>query len=344
MLALEAVASPQTFSRHSEQLRWHTRRKLRARMRLELLLGGKKQQVEVVADHASIGGTEQDTVRVPGAPAKLVELRREGASWLLRTRVQGRINGVPFAALVPRVWVPGETLSMGPGLSILHVSETAAAVPGTAAVAKEMLGTFEAPAMSPLPVLICLTGTESGRRFQLTAANAVVGRAEDAPIRLRDASVSRRHAKLEQVQDRLWIEDLDSPNGVFVNGRRITRRALLPDGAVIEIGQTLLRLQLPEVAPPPAEKILSAEPMPIPMAAEPEAKLQLVRPAPECEEAPVAHEPKSPSRNQVLRLSVIAARLRLPQVPTLSTMEWAIVAGGAAMMVLGALVSWTFLS
>lgn len=324
-------------------------------MRLEILTGGQKQQHDVNARKASLGGGEDDTVRIPGAPPKLIELRIEGATVHVRTRSQARMDNVPFPALVPRIWMPGETLSVGT-VSVLFVPEEGVAIPGTAAVAKELLGGNEVPAAPSLPVFICLTGIESGRRYPITDRAGILGRAEDAVVRLRDASVSRRHAKVEEVDGRYWLEDLDSPNGVFVNGRRVSRRALLPDGAVIELGQTLLRFQVPQGSAPriPTPVMLpkapGARPPPppidpqpeLPAAAESAPKLKL---APPPSEPVVESNEPAPSASQVqrIRISEIAKRLPKPQLPQLSSLEWAAVSGGAGMAIVGALVAWALL-
>ena len=51
----------------------------------------------------------------------------------------------------------------------------------------------------------------------------VLGRAADCDYRLRDETVSRRHAEVRP-EDGVWvIRDLDSTNGVYVNGRRVWR-------------------------------------------------------------------------------------------------------------------------
>jgi eukaryotic-like serine/threonine-protein kinase len=51
-----------------------------------------------------------------------------------------------------------------------------------------------------------------------------VGRGEDCQIRLPNRSVSRRHCQLAIAFPNIWVEDLGSRNGTFVNGRRIGER------------------------------------------------------------------------------------------------------------------------
>ena len=64
---------------------------------------------------------------------------------------------------------------------------------------------------------------------------AIIGRAEDADINILEGSLSRRHCCLERRKGVVYLEDLQSSNGTFVNGRRIQRRQL-HDGDRIRFG------------------------------------------------------------------------------------------------------------
>ncbi len=77
----------------------------------------------------------------------------------------------------------------------------------------------------------------------------IIGREpEGAPsLPLRQAQVSRRHASIEPSETGFRIQDLDSRNGTFVNGRAITS-AELTDGDVIRVGSTLLLFQYLDAA------------------------------------------------------------------------------------------------
>jgi hypothetical protein len=65
----------------------------------------------------------------------------------------------------------------------------------------------------------------------------VLGRSRDCDIQLSDPNVSRRHAELRQEGASYWIVDLDSTNGIEVNGRRL-KRAKLEDGDRVTLGST----------------------------------------------------------------------------------------------------------
>ena len=83
---------------------------------------------------------------------------------------------------------------------------------------------------------------EEGRVVQLTPDEEVsIGRSRTNSVALLlDESVSRRHARILCVEGQYVIEDLESRNGTFVNGRQV-RRQRLRVGDLIEIGYTKLR-------------------------------------------------------------------------------------------------------
>lgn len=82
--------------------------------------------------------------------------------------------------------------------------------------------------------------------LRLLPATLTLGRERGCDIRLDDPSVSRQHARLRVTVDAVWLEDLGSRNGVFVNGSRLTPagRRLLP-GDAFYIGAHRFNLQDP---------------------------------------------------------------------------------------------------
>lgn len=68
--------------------------------------------------------------------------------------------------------------------------------------------------------------SELTERVPLDALPLVVGRSPEADLYLSDRTVSRRHARLEQRQGRVWVVDLGSLHGTFVNGVPVRERAL----------------------------------------------------------------------------------------------------------------------
>ena len=78
-----------------------------------------------------------------------------------------------------------------------------------------------------------------GRRRELTQRRVVIGRSKDTDIQVPDPNASRRHAEIRQEGATYWIVDLDSTNGLEVNGRRL-KRAKLSSGDTITIGSSAI--------------------------------------------------------------------------------------------------------
>ena len=76
-------------------------------------------------------------------------------------------------------------------------------------------------ALTPMNVEVEVLERGERRREALTTPFEV-GRAREAELFLRDAEVSRRHARFESQNNVLYVEDLKSSNGTFLNGRRVT--------------------------------------------------------------------------------------------------------------------------
>jgi diguanylate cyclase (GGDEF)-like protein len=86
--------------------------------------------------------------------------------------------------------------------------------------------------------LMVITGGNVGSMFKLPTQDATIGRSQQAEVRLFDDGVSRNHARVRIEGDDLWVEDLASRNGTFVNGVRTTASTRLADGDKIQIGRT----------------------------------------------------------------------------------------------------------
>lgn len=76
-----------------------------------------------------------------------------------------------------------------------------------------------------------------GQNRELDRKRVVIGRSRDCDIQLEDANVSRRHAEVRQEGPSFWLVDLDSTNGIEINGRKL-KRAKLEDGDRLVLGST----------------------------------------------------------------------------------------------------------
>ena len=93
------------------------------------------------------------------------------------------------------------------------------------------------------PILTVLSGPQIGLARVVEAAEIVLGRGQGADLLLADPGLSRRHCRIIREQDQLFIEDLESANGTFVDGELVQGRRQIDDGARIHIGRhTVLSL------------------------------------------------------------------------------------------------------
>ena len=105
------------------------------------------------------------------------------------------------------------------------------------------LGRGPALPLSDVPALLGLQGLAAGSTFALTDGDVTVGRDGDNEIVLAENTVSRRHARLlRDSHGQFTLSDLDSANGVYINGTRI-QRAILSAGDEIKIGDNYFRFQ-----------------------------------------------------------------------------------------------------
>ena len=79
-------------------------------------------------------------------------------------------------------------------------------------------------------------GGRSGESFTIEGDRISIGRSPDAEVFLDDVTVSRNHALIVRRKDGLYIDDLGSLNGTYVNRRRIESHKL-DDGDEIQIGK-----------------------------------------------------------------------------------------------------------
>jgi pSer/pThr/pTyr-binding forkhead associated (FHA) protein len=69
-----------------------------------------------------------------------------------------------------------------------------------------------------------------------------IGRHWDVEVRVVDRWVSRFHCEVDQFDGSLWVRDLDSTHGTFVNGFQITQAPLAP-GDRLTVGMTSFRVE-----------------------------------------------------------------------------------------------------
>jgi len=133
---------------------------------------------------------------------------------------------------------------------IILVVRTATKDIGSAPQESIVLGAAEAAALraelgARAARFLVITSPELRQGSTLeVAVPTVVGRDSGCAIRLsRDEFASARHARLEPRLDGVWVEDLGSTNGTYVNSAKVETARLLRAGDVVRIGETELELK-----------------------------------------------------------------------------------------------------
>ena len=92
------------------------------------------------------------------------------------------------------------------------------------------------------PLEILVERDQLQRILRLEEQTILVGRGLSCSIRLEDPMASREHCRLERHEDEVQLVDLNSSNGTWMAGEKVSRRCLLP-GDEFRIGSTRIRLQ-----------------------------------------------------------------------------------------------------
>ena len=177
------------------------------------------------------------------------ELQAAGGRVQLRVPkgVPVRVNDRPVDGLI--ALRPDDVLELGG----VRARLVAADLPADAG--NDDLGATVVRPVVPRFALRGLAGELFGRSVPLQGS-LVVGRADEAGLRIPSANVSRQHARLTPAGDEVLVEDLGSANGTWLNGQRITR-ANARHGD--ELRFDTQRFQLLEPGrPPPAKQVVAA--------------------------------------------------------------------------------------
>jgi pSer/pThr/pTyr-binding forkhead associated (FHA) protein len=102
----------------------------------------------------------------------------------------------------------------------------------------------DGPAPSGRLVVVESPAVEAGASYDAGAVPVTLGRSTENTVSLAgDEFASSRHARVESQRDGVWLFDVGSTNGTYVNGRRIDGRVRLHPGDVVKVGGTELRYE-----------------------------------------------------------------------------------------------------
>jgi len=121
--------------------------------------------------------------------------------------------------------------------------------PGEGVVATGAVGT-DAPVPGPmrarrgtsaLRLRIVEPARDRGRAFEVVQ-EVTVGRASGCGVALQDSTVSHLHARVFARDGRMWVEDLGSTNGTWLNRRRVSGPVALRRGDRLQVGTTVMEV------------------------------------------------------------------------------------------------------
>jgi predicted component of type VI protein secretion system len=127
----------------------------------------------------------------------------------------------------------------------------------------------DADASATIPLYLRLQ--PGGPALQVTRSGSILGRHSSVDVRLPLPDVSRWHCRFVYADSSWYVEDLNSLNGVFVNGSRVPR-AILSDGDIVAIGGLAFEIQFNRAA--------TAGPLPVTLSVSPEDSAEHSLPMP----------------------------------------------------------------
>ncbi|MGI8688557.1 MAG: FHA domain-containing protein [Thermomicrobiales bacterium] len=207
---------------------------------------GEQQVVPLGAEPVTVGRADGNTIVIKDdwISRKHMEIVR-GNDGLYYARDLGSANGMSVNGRAEQIvpLKPGDLVQLGPYLLLFSVDVEQQADPTR--MRQETRGEEGGPQYSVAAKgatdggITLNNDDEGGIAASLTLygkALATIGRASENDLVLDDPQVSRRHAQVRWNGAQYVISDLNSTNGVYVNGERV-REAALPEGARVQIGR-----------------------------------------------------------------------------------------------------------
>lgn len=91
--------------------------------------------------------------------------------------------------------------------------------------------------------LVITSGPREGVELDLPSEQLTIGRSSESGLVIRDDYTSTHHARLMLWNDQWVVHDLDSTNGTFLDGQRVTLPTPVPPNTPVRIGQTSFELR-----------------------------------------------------------------------------------------------------
>lgn len=212
---------------------------------------GEHEQFELPQGSTTIGsGTDADVrLDVDGVAPIHARINRDGDSAQITVENAANITRVNGALVVARTPVNGGDALLFNTVQC-QVAGGAVVKPRAEPANKPAAPEEEADdgqtrvrAAIPQFILRGVSGSTFGKHFPLYGTT-VIGRHSDCDICLPSDEVSRKHAKILVTADGLYVEDMGSSNGTFVNGKRV-RREKIESGDELKLDTVRFLVQSP---------------------------------------------------------------------------------------------------
>ncbi|MHB8648041.1 MAG: FHA domain-containing protein, partial [Thermomicrobiales bacterium] len=202
---------------------------------------GAQQVVPLTNEPVTVGRSDDNTIVIKDdwISRKHMEITL-GTDGLYYARDLGSANGMTVNGRAEQSapLKPGDLVQLGAYLLLFSVDTENQADPTRLRQATRMEGSGSPPA-APAGAVASDTGEDEGgiaaSLMVFGKEMATIGRASENDLVLDHPQVSRRHAQVRWDGAQYVISDLNSTNGVYVNGERM-REAVLPEGARVQIG------------------------------------------------------------------------------------------------------------
>ncbi|MBI2893966.1 MAG: FHA domain-containing protein [Deltaproteobacteria bacterium] len=229
---------------------------------------GKTTIVPLIRDEITIGRKEGNTIRLTERNVSRRHARLVRANGSFQIEDLGSYNGIRLNGVRisdksvikegDQVQIGDYQLALQSDKVVARVPEEQATVATVVPVAADgptemipvpaVVETEPLPAPTPRPAqparLVLLSAPAPGQEFPLDRDEVVIGRAEECEVSLNHRSISREHAKILRVDQAFRILDLESANGVRINGQDVPYSELRR-GDLIELGHVRLRFVAP---------------------------------------------------------------------------------------------------
>jgi len=94
--------------------------------------------------------------------------------------------------------------------------------------------------------LVVLSEGFAGKTYELKTDKTTIGRVDDNSFSIAEGSISSHHCEINLKGGKVYVKDLDSTNGTFVNEKQVKGEALVPAGKILRLGQVEIRLETGE--------------------------------------------------------------------------------------------------